>query len=83
MLSPGKLKEMGSVEERLQALRMEWEKGQRRLEILDHQRQDLRDTLLRIGGAIQVLEELLEEESAKELKSAAGGNGVEVRGTPA
>jgi prefoldin subunit 5 len=43
---------------RLQTLREEFDKGQRQLEQLDHQRQEVRDTLLRISGAIQVLEEL-------------------------
>ena len=43
---------------RLQTLREEFDKGQRQLEQLERQRQDVRDTLLRISGAIQVLEEL-------------------------
>lgn len=47
--------------ERLELLRADLEKGQRHLDLLDQQRQQVRDTLLRIGGAIQVLEELLHE----------------------
>ena len=43
---------------RLQTLREEFDKGQRQLDQLDRQRQEVRDTLLRISGAIQVLEEL-------------------------
>lgn len=43
---------------RLQTLREEFDKGQRQLEQLERQRQDVRDTLLRISGAIQALEEL-------------------------
>ncbi len=44
--------------ERLGELRDDWATGQRRLEGLDAERRQLRETLLRIAGAIQVLEEL-------------------------
>jgi hypothetical protein len=44
---------------RLSELRLQYENGQHQLELLDRKRHDLRDTLLRISGAIQVLEELL------------------------
>ncbi len=47
-----------AIDQRLATLRAEYEKGQQQLELLDRQRQDVRDTLLRIAGAIQVLEEL-------------------------
>ena len=47
-----------SMIQRLQELRQEYEKGQQQLALLDQRRQELRDTLLRIAGAIQVLEEL-------------------------
>jgi hypothetical protein len=50
-----------AIETRLVELRMELEKGQRHLESVDRQRQEVRDTLLRISGAIQVLEELLNQ----------------------
>lgn len=43
---------------RLAELRVEWTEGQRRLETLDAERAKIRDMLLRISGAIQVLEEL-------------------------
>lgn len=43
---------------RIAALRAEWTQGQRQLETLDAERARVRDLLLRIGGAIQVLEEL-------------------------
>ncbi len=51
------------IEARLQELRGEWEKGARQLELLDRQRGELRETLLRIEGAIQVLEELSRAET--------------------
>jgi hypothetical protein len=46
------------VEDRLQQLRNEFQKGQQEMARLDRQRQELRDTMLRISGAIRVLEEL-------------------------
>jgi len=51
------------IDARLTELRAEWEKGARQLELLDRQRAELRETLLRIEGAIQVLEELSRAES--------------------
>jgi prefoldin subunit 5 len=47
------------MQERLAELKAEFERGQQHLQALDQQRAQLRDTLLRISGAIQVLEELL------------------------
>ena len=46
---------------RLEALKKEFEVGQTRLQETERQQALLRETLLRISGAIQVLEELLEE----------------------
>jgi prefoldin subunit 5 len=43
---------------RLDALRKEMEIGQQRMQDLERQLSQLRDTMLRISGAIQVLEEL-------------------------
>jgi prefoldin subunit 5 len=48
-----------SIEQRLRELREQLEVGQRQLAMLDQQRAETRDTLLRISGAIQVLEEML------------------------
>ena len=44
--------------ERLKTLEEEYRKGQQMLAELDQRRAEIRDTLLRIGGAIQVLKEL-------------------------
>ena len=47
------------VEHRLHELKAEWASGQQMLADLEAQQTNLRNTLLRISGAIQVLEELL------------------------
>ena len=47
------------LEKRLQALTTEYEAGQKALANLESQKANLRETLLRISGAIQVLEEEL------------------------
>ena len=53
---------------RLEQLRHEYESGQHMLADLETRQTNLRHTLLRISGAIQVLEELLEHD--------IGGNGA-------
>jgi hypothetical protein len=55
---------------RLHELRQEFARGEEQLTELDRKRTQVRDTLLRISGAMQVLEELLPQ-----------GNGE--RGSPA
>jgi hypothetical protein len=47
------------IEGRLSELKREFESGQKLLRELEAKQVEVRDTLLRIGGAIQVLEELL------------------------
>lgn len=47
------------LEERLQELRSELESGRALLEEMETKKANLQSTLLRISGAIQVLEELL------------------------
>ena len=51
------------LEQRLQELKTEFEKGQHTLEGLEAQAEEVRHTLLRISGAIQVLKEALSEEN--------------------
>jgi uncharacterized protein involved in exopolysaccharide biosynthesis len=51
------------IKQRLQSLKTEYEAGQKMLAELEAKQANLRSTLLRIGGAIQVLEELLNEET--------------------
>jgi hypothetical protein len=58
------------MQNRLQILRNEFETGQAELERVDRQRTYLRETVLRIGGAIQVLEELLSEDQSAEPNGA-------------
>jgi prefoldin subunit 5 len=52
------------VHDRLKQLKSELEKGQQEMARLDLRRQELRDTMLRISGAIQVLEELKAQETS-------------------
>ena len=47
------------IEARLAELRTELETGQRMLTALDEKREKLRESMLRIAGAIQVLEEMV------------------------
>lgn len=53
------------IEQRLTALRSEHETGVRMMAELEARRAELQQTLLRIGGAVQVLEELLGTGSAE------------------
>jgi prefoldin subunit 5 len=46
------------IQQRIETLRKELEVGQQRMRELEQQLAQLRDTMLRISGAIQVLEEL-------------------------
>jgi chromosome segregation ATPase len=51
------------LEQRLQSLKAEFEAGQKMLADLEAKQANVRDTLLRISGAIQVLEEELNSAS--------------------
>ncbi|AEY65536.1 hypothetical protein [Clostridium sp. BNL1100] len=54
------------IEERIKELKGEFKNGQKMLEELDGKRTGLNQTLLRISGAIQALEELMPEENVPE-----------------
>lgn len=60
------------IKERIEQLKAEYESGQKMLADLETQESNLRTTMLRISGAIQVLEELLakaeEEENIDDAK---------------
>jgi hypothetical protein len=51
------------IEQRLQSLKAEFAEGQKVLADLEAKQASVRDTLLRISGAIQVLEELVKANS--------------------
>jgi prefoldin subunit 5 len=53
----------GQLDQRLQQLKAEFETGQTMLADLEQKRATLQQTLLRISGAIQVLEEMLAAET--------------------
>jgi len=50
------------IHSRLEGLKTEFETGQAKLRELEIQQSHLRETLLRISGAIQVLNEILQTE---------------------
>lgn len=56
-----------TLQQRLQSLKTEYSAGQTMLSELETKQANLRDTLLRISGAIQVLEELLTDTPAETL----------------
>ena len=60
---------------RLEALQREYDTGQTMLAELDAKQLDLRQTLLRISGAIQVLQELIADEAAP--ASGVGAAGIQ------
>lgn len=53
------------IKHRLESLKAEYEAGQKLLTEYEAKQQNLRETLLRISGAIQVLEEVLAEENSE------------------
>ena len=57
------------IQNRLEVLRKEFETGQAELEKAEKQLAYLRETLLRISGAVQVLEEVLAEEHSMEQRN--------------
>jgi hypothetical protein len=61
------------LQTRLGELKKEFTTGQVRLQELEKQQMYLRETMLRISGAIQVLEELLADEPSFEQNGAHSG----------
>jgi uncharacterized protein with von Willebrand factor type A (vWA) domain len=59
------------LQARLETLKKEFEAGEVELEKVEKQRTYLRETMLRIGGAIQVLEEVLGENQLAEQRSGS------------
>ncbi|MBM0744159.1 hypothetical protein JOY44_21505 [Phormidium sp. CLA17] len=55
------------LQQRLQSLKSEYEAGQKMTAELEVKQANLHDTLLRISGAIQVLEEVLSEANESDL----------------
>lgn len=63
------------LEQRLKELRSEFESGKRALTELETKQMNLRNTLLRISGAIQVIEEELSRKNQPELENIALAGG--------
>jgi predicted nuclease with TOPRIM domain len=63
------------LEDRLEELKKEYQKGEERLTALNNETSELGKTMLRISGAIQVLGELL---GYSEVSSSPNVNGVKV-----
>lgn len=59
------------LEKRLAELKSEFESGQKMLADLNIKRNELEATLLRISGAIQVLEEMLSKQDGAKSKKEA------------
>ena len=71
------------IQSRLGILRKEFETGQAELEKAEKQLAYLRETLLRISGAMQVLEELLAEEHSVEQRNGTDpANQESIAGEP-
>ena len=68
-----------SIQNRLQELRGEYARGQAQMSALNRQQNELHETLLRISGAIQVLEELNREEAPNSTLPAASEGTVRVQ----
>lgn len=54
------------LNERLRTLKEEYSKGQQQLVQLEERKQQLNQTIQRISGAIQVLEEILNSENSNQ-----------------
>lgn len=56
------------LQERLNELNEEYSSGQQMLLEIENKRQELRERILRISGAIQILQEVLEENNPTDIK---------------
>jgi predicted nuclease with TOPRIM domain len=70
----------GQIQARLEELKKELEAGQAELQKVEMQRTYLHETVLRIGGAVQVLEELLTDGSPANKPDEAVGPGEDQPG---
>lgn len=70
------------LRQRLEELKREFETGQTRLRELELQEARLRETLLRISGAIQVLEEIESVEAGGDDDPAQGSKAAEASAAP-
>ena len=68
------------IQSRLEVLKSEFETGQAKLRDLEIQQSRLRETLLRISGAIQVLEEMLQPAKPDEEPAPQGSLPAEQSG---
>jgi hypothetical protein len=71
------------IQARLDELKAEFETGQAELQKLERQRTYLHETVLQIGGAIHVLEELLRERHPDNKYREAGAGEAEAAATQA
>ena len=62
------------IENRLNELKAEFESGQKMMQDLEQKRTNLEKTMLRISGAIQVLEELLSQAHMPDNAMVIDGN---------
>jgi hypothetical protein len=67
--------QIGWAIERLRELRAEYANGEMQALELDERRMQLRESMLRIGGAIQVLDELIEQSGAFATRESIVTNG--------
>ena len=64
------------IENRMRELQAEFDSGKKAVVELESKQVNIRNTMLRISGAIQVLEELLEEENVKRPEAEQSVNGI-------
>lgn len=66
------------VQVRIETLRKELEVGQQRMQDLERQLTQLRDTMLRISGALQVLEEIQAQAATTDTTADKSNGGDEL-----